>query len=132
MNSALVTGISLKQTKKVAFDDTAASYGSGFLEVFATPALLAFMEHTALMLVQPFLEPGFGTVGTVVNITHLRATPVNCEVECTATLIAIDGNSLTFNVVVTDENGKIGEGTHSRFIVDEDRFMKKFKKQDPK
>ena len=131
MNSSIVPGLSLKQTKVVTFEDTAANYGSGFLEVFATPGLLAFMEHTSLMLVQPFLEPGFGTVGTTVNITHLKATPVGANIECMATLTEIDGNSLTFNVVVSDETGKIGEGTHSRFIIDEKRFMKKFYKEDP-
>jgi fluoroacetyl-CoA thioesterase len=131
MNSSIVPGLSLKQTKVVTFEDTAAHYGSGFLEVFATPALLAFMEHTALMLVQPFLDPGYGTVGTTVNITHLKATPVGSNIECTATLTEIDGNSITFNIVVSDETGKIGEGTHSRFIIDEMRFMKKFQKENP-
>jgi fluoroacetyl-CoA thioesterase len=129
MKSSIVAGLTLKQTKVVTFEDTAANYGSGFLEVFATPALLAFMEHTSLMTVQPFLEPGYGTVGTAVNLTHLKATPVGSKVECIATLSEIDGNSITFNVVVSDETGKIGEGTHSRFIVDEKRFMKKFQKE---
>jgi fluoroacetyl-CoA thioesterase len=132
MKSPLITGIRLTQTKVVTFEDTAAKYGSGFLEVFATPALLAFMEHTSLLLVQPYLEPGFGTVGTTVNITHLKATPVNVAVECTSTLINIDGNSLTFNVIVSDNIGKIGEGTHSRFIIDEERFMKKFQNENSK
>jgi len=126
----LAPGISLRQTKTVTFEDTAAKFGSGFLEIYATPALLAFMEHTALLLVQPYLEKGFGTVGTIVNITHLKGTPVGTSVECEATLVKIEGNSLTFNIVVTDGTDKIGEGTHSRFIIDEERFMKKFKKQD--
>jgi fluoroacetyl-CoA thioesterase len=126
MKKSIVPGLSLNQTKVVTFEDTAAHYGSGFLEVFATPALLAFMEHTSLMLVQPYLEAGFGTVGTTVNITHLKATPVGANVECTSILLEIDGNSLTFKVVVSDETGIIGEGTHSRFIIDEKRFMKKF------
>ena len=125
MNSSIVPGLSLKQTKIVTFEDTAAKYGSGFLEVFATPAMLAFMEHTSLMVVQPFLEPGFGTVGTSVNISHLKATPVDAKIECTATLTEVEGNSLKFSVVVFDETGKIGEGTHSRFIIDENRFIKK-------
>jgi len=131
MNSSILSGLSLKQTKVVTFEDTAAHYGSGFLEVFATPALLALMEHTSLLLVQQYMEPGFGTVGTTVNITHLKATPVGAKIECISTLTEIDGNSLTFNVVVSDETGKIGEGTHSRFIIDEKRFMKKFQKEYP-
>jgi fluoroacetyl-CoA thioesterase len=129
MNGSIVPGLSLKQTKKVMREDTAANYGSGFMEVFATPAMVAFMEHTSLLVVQPFLKPGFGTVGTTVNISHLKATPVGMNIECTAVLKQVEGNSLTFDVVVSDEEGKIGEGTHSRYIIDEDRFMKKFQKE---
>jgi fluoroacetyl-CoA thioesterase len=132
MNSSIKPGLAHKETKIVKFEDTAASYGSGFMEVFATPALLAFMEYTSLMVVQHLLDPGFGTVGTTVNITHLKATPVESKVECIATLTEVNENLLTFSVVVTDETGKIGEGTHSRFIIDEKRFMNKFKKQDTK
>jgi fluoroacetyl-CoA thioesterase len=129
MISSIVPGLSFKQSKKVSFEDTAAKYGSGFMEVFATPAMVAFMEHTSLMAVQHLLEPGHGTVGTAINISHLKATPVGSVVECTATLAEVDGNSLRFSVVVYDETGKIGEGTHSRFIIDENRFMKKFQKE---
>lgn len=131
MNSSIVPGLSLRQTKKVTHDDTAARYGSGFLEVFATPAMVAFMEYTSLMAVQPFLEPGYGTVGTALNISHLRATPVGMNLECVASLSEINGNYLTFNVIVSDETGKIGEGTHTRFIIDETRFMKKLQKEIP-
>jgi fluoroacetyl-CoA thioesterase len=129
MNSSIIPGLSFTQTKKVSREDTAANYGSGFLEVYATPSMLAFMEHTSLLVVQPFLDTGYGTVGTSVNITHLKATPVGMTVTCTASLTEINGNSLTFSVVVLDETGKIGEGTHSRFIIDENRFMKKFQKE---
>ncbi len=132
MNSEIVPGLSFKQTKKVQKEDTAANYGSGFLEVLATPAMVALMEHTSLMVVQHFLEPGYGTVGTSINISHLKATPVGMNVECTASLTEIIGNSLTFSVVAFDETGKIGEGTHSRFIIDENRFMKKFRKESGK
>ena len=128
MNVSLKPGLTHKETKTVKFEDTAASYGSGFMEVFATPALIALMEYTSLMVVQPFLERGFGTVGINVNITHLRAAPVGDEVECLATLTEVNENSLTFSVVAWNQNGKIGEGTHSRFIIDEARFMKKFPK----
>jgi predicted thioesterase len=132
MNELIKPGLIHKETKTVKFEDTAASYGSGFMEVFATPALIALMEYTSLMVVQQYLEPGFGTVGIIVNITHLRAAPVGDEVECMATLTEVNENSLTFSVVAWNQNGKIGEGTHSRFIIDEARFMKKFPKGQPK
>ena len=132
MNESIKPGLIHKETKKVTFEDTAASYGSGFMEVLATPAMIAFMEYTSLMVVQPFLEPGYGTVGINVNITHLKPTAVGEEVECIATLTEVNGNSLTFSVVVRNNNEKIGEGTHSRFIIDETRFMKKFPKGQPR
>jgi fluoroacetyl-CoA thioesterase len=128
MNELIKAGLTHKETKTVKFEDTAASYGSGFMEVFATPALIALMEYTSLMVVQPYMESGYGTVGIHVNITHLRAAPVGNEVECLATLTEVNENSLTFSVVALNQNGKIGEGTHSRFIIDEARFMKKFQK----
>jgi len=126
MNQKIVPGLSFKQSKEVTKEDTASRYGSGFLNVFATPAMVALMEYTSLMAVQKYLEPGFGTVGTNVNISHLAATPEGKIVECKATLKEVNGNSLVFNVAVTDEEGKVGEGTHTRYIIDEERFMKKF------
>lgn len=132
MNKQIIPGLSYSQSRVVTKEDTAARYGSGFLEVFATPALVAFLEHTSLMAVQDYLEPGFSTVGTKVNVTHLKPTPIGKKVECTATLIETEGNSLHFKVEITDDEGKIGEGTHTRFIIDEARFMKKFKERDRK
>jgi fluoroacetyl-CoA thioesterase len=131
MNELIKPGLIHKETKTVTFEDTAASYGSGFMEVFATPALIAFMEYTSLLVVQPYLEPGFGTVGINVNINHLKATQVGDEVICIATLTEVNENSLTFSVVALSKNEKIGEGTHSRFIIDEAMFMKKFLKRRP-
>jgi fluoroacetyl-CoA thioesterase len=130
MINEIKPGLSFQQAKIVAFEDTAANYGSGYLEVFATPAMIAFMEETSLLMVQPLLEKGFSTVGTTVNISHLKPTRVGINVECRAVLTEIDGNLLTFSVVVFDETDKIGEGTHSRFIIDEKRFMKKLNKDD--
>jgi fluoroacetyl-CoA thioesterase len=126
MSNLITPGLSFRQSRKITREDTAARYGSGFLEVFATPAMVAFMEHTSLSVVQKYLDRGFGTVGTNICISHYRAIPVGKSVECTATLTRIEGNSLFFDVLVSDEEGKIGEGTHTRFIIDEERFMKKF------
>jgi predicted thioesterase len=126
MSNLITPGLSFSQSRKITREDTAARWGSGFLEVFATPAMVAFMEHTSLSVVQKYLDRGFGTVGTNICISHYRAIPVGKSVECTATLTRIEGNSLFFDVLVSDEDGKIGEGTHTRFIIDEERFMKKF------
>ena len=75
--------------------------------------------------VQPCLEPGQGTVGTLLNVKHLAATPVGMEVRCETKLIEVDRKRLVFEVKAFDACGLIGEGAHERFIVDNQRFMQK-------
>lgn len=125
MSKALTPGIRLTLTKRVREEDTAAAYGSGLHRVLSTPAMIAFMEGTSMKAVEPFLAPGEGTVGTAVCIKHLKATPVGKEVSCIATLTGINERRLTFDVEVYDQEGKAGEGTHERFIIDNERFKKK-------
>ncbi len=119
----LETGIKGKQTITVNHAQTAAHYGSGALEVFATPAMIALLEETAWKSVQPFLDAGLGTVGTRVDVRHLAATPLGMQVTCESELVEIDRRRLVFKVDVFDESGKIGEGTHERFIIQNDKFF---------
>jgi len=114
-------------TKQVFKKDTAARYGSGLVEVFATPALIALMEKTCLLAVAPFLTEGLSTVGTEVTVSHLKATPVSAIVTCRCKLLSHIGNKLVFETKAWDETGLIGEGTHTRYIVDLARFMAKLK-----
>lgn len=116
-------GISMKQEITVTQDKTAQAMGSGELPVFATPAMIALMENTACKLAAQYLEPGQGTVGTMLNVKHLSATPVGMRVFCEATLIDMDRRRLVFRVTASDEAGAIGEGTHERFIVDNEKFL---------
>ena len=104
---------------------SAKNMGSGSLCVLATPALIAGMENVCMNCVQPFLEEGFTTVGTTVNISHLAATPLGDTVTYSCELTEIDRRRLVFTVQAFDSKGKTGEGTHERFIVDSARFMSK-------
>lgn len=118
-------GIMGKQTLTVTDELTAGRIGSGTLAVYATPQMVAFMENTALKSVEPYLEEGQGTVGTSVNISHVAATPVGMQVTCETRLVSVEKRKLTFEVKCFDEAGLIGEGTHERFIIDNEKFMSK-------
>lgn len=121
----LQPGITHTVTATVTPDKTASAVGSGGLEVFGTPAMIAMMEMCALHAVQPLLEAGQGTVGTMLHVRHLAATPLGMEVRCECELQQIEGKRLLFAVRAYDPAGLIGEGTHERYIVDNDRFMQR-------
>lgn len=104
---------------------TAARIGSGLVEVFATPMMVALIEQTCLESVLPHLDQGQGTVGTLVNVTHCAATPVGMKVWCDSQLTLVDRRRLVFSVKAYDECGLIGEGTHERFIIDSAKFQAK-------
>lgn len=121
----LTVGISNEINRTVTKENTAAALGSGMLEVFATPAMVALMEETCLKSVQPELEEGSGTVGTGMSVHHLSATPVGMNVRCISKLVEVDGRKLVFDVQAFDEAGLIGQGMHERFIIDNEKFMTK-------
>ena len=118
-------GIQGRMSIEVTEELTAAHVGSGLLPVYATPSMIALMENTACQSVAPYLEEGQGTVGTLLNVKHLAATPVGMEVRCETRLIEIDRKRLVFEVEAFDACGLIGEGTHERFIIDNQKFMQK-------
>ena len=119
--------IGLKRTESVTVceENTAKRVGSGFLPVFATPAMAALMEKTAALAVQEHLCEGEGTVGISLNIRHLAATPIGMTVTCEAELIEIDRKRLVFSLKVTDGVDVIGDGTHERFIINNEKFLAK-------
>lgn len=121
----LKEGIQGKQEMTVTEKDTAEVLKSGTLKVLATPAMIALIEETAWKSVSPELEEGCATVGTSLNIKHLSATPVGMKVSCVTRLIEVEGRRLMFDVEVTDEKGKVGTGTHERFIIQSDKFQQK-------
>lgn len=122
---ALVPGLIGEATTTVTHENTAASVGAGGVEVFGTPMMVALMENAAWRAVVNNLEEGDVTVGTVVNVRHLAATPLGQQIRAIAELIEIDGRRLVFNVEAYDENRKIGEGQHERFIVNLERFIQR-------
>ncbi|MBZ9606643.1 thioesterase family protein [Clostridium estertheticum] len=113
----------MEQTIKSS--DTAISYGSGNLDVYATPAMTALMENAAMNCVQQNLPDGFTTVGIEISVKHIKATPVGVKVRAEALLSKAEGKKLFFKVEAYDDMGKIGEGIHIRYIVNSEEFMKK-------
>jgi len=106
-------------------EDTAYEVGSGALLVYATPCMVALMEGAACEAIAPAMAEDKTSVGTALNISHLSATPVGMDVWAEAEVTEIDGNAITFHITAYDEKGKIGEGTHKRFVVTTQRFLDK-------
>lgn len=121
----LETGIKGTLETTVTKDKTACHVGSGELEVYATPMLIALAEETAWKSVAAYLKPGMGTVGTKMNLDHLAATAAGRKVRCETVLTGIEGRKLVFSIEVFDDAGKVAEGTHERFIIDNEKFMAK-------
>lgn len=121
----LEAGIKGTGSVEIVRENTAAAVGSGMLEVFATPMMIALMEKTACESVAPYLEEGSGTVGTELNVKHVAATPIGMQVTCETELVEVDGRRLVFHVKASDEAGLIGEGTHERFIINNEKFQSK-------
>ncbi len=121
----LEPGIKGEQSVEVVYENTAAAVGSGLLKVFGTPSLVALMENTALESIAPYLEDGWGSVGTEISIKHLAATPIGMTVRCESELTLVDGRRLVFQVRAYDDAGLIGEGTHERFTVQNEKFQAK-------
>ena len=121
----LEVGLTHKISHKVEHEDLASAMGSGAMEVFATPRMIALMEQCAFESVQPLLEEGQSTVGTKLEIEHIAATPVGAEVNIVATLQEIDRRRLLFYVEAHACGELIGRGSHERFIIQAQPFLEK-------
>ena len=121
--------VGLKHESKtvVSTTNTANTLGSGDMEVFATPAMIALMENAAMMAVAPHLDEGASTVGIEMATSHIKASPIGATITASAELISAEGRKLSFKVKAWDEQGVIGEGNHTRFVVDRERFLSKVK-----
>ncbi len=125
MTDKIKTGIELSLQTQVGKTDIARYYGSGLLDVYATPAMVAFMEKTSMELVQEYLPEGYGTVGIKIDVDHLKASAPGAILLCRSTLIEISDRKLRFEVEVTEEGVKVGSGSHERYIINEKRFIEK-------
>lgn len=125
MDYNLKVGMTAQVEKIVSEDDTAVKFGSGGVRVFATPMMIALMENAALNTVDPHLGEDLATVGLSLNVKHLAATPVGMKVTARAELVSIEDKRLTFKVEAYDEQEKIGEGTHERYIIKLSRFLER-------
>ena len=119
----LQPGLTYTSTRTVEEHHLAAHVGSGDLRVLSTPSMIALMEEAAMHCVAPHLEPTQTTVGGHITASHLKPTAHGRAITATATLTAVEGRKLQFTVSASDEDGLIGEGEHTRFIVDREKFM---------
>ena len=125
VTGTLTPGLKAEAAETVTDKNTAAALGSGSLPVYSTPAMIALLEKASLSAVDPLLPPGWSTVGTELTVRHIAATPLGMEVSARAELLSIDGRALLFRVEACDQAGTIAEGTHRRFIVENERFLAK-------
>ena len=123
MEKGLRVGLIGEAITTVTSELTAVAMGSGSLAVYATPAMLALMEAAAVSAIDPHLEAGRASVGIQINIQHLRATPVGEHITAMAEITRIDGKRVTLEVRAWDEHELIGEGTHTRYVIDADEFI---------
>lgn len=122
--------IGTKGHKEIVVNESqsAKKVRSGLLDVFSTPSLVALMEDTAERSIMNVLPCGYGTVGIGINVKHIKATPMGMKVRCESVLKEVDRRKLTFYIEAYDEAGKIGEAVHSRFVIENEKFLKKIQK----
>lgn len=121
----LEIGLKHESTTIVSECNSAKTLGSGDMDVFATPAMVALMENAAMSAVAAELPEGSATVGTQMNTSHIKASAIGATITASAELLAVDGRKLTFAVKAWDDKGIIGEGEHTRVVVDRERFLGK-------
>ncbi|MBR4099068.1 MAG: thioesterase family protein [Clostridium sp.] len=126
---SVTVGLKGHAEELVTQERTAAAACSGALPVYGTPFMTALMEKAAWTSIAPCLEAGESTVGTKLDIAHLSATPVGMKVWAESEVTEVDGRRIVLTVTAYDEKGKIGEGSHERFVVVDDRFLAKTAKK---
>ena len=126
---ALTPGMQAETAITVASEHTAPHVGSGVVPVLATPVMVNMMEAAALAAVEKHLPAGYQTLGTLLQVEHVAATPVGMGVRVTATLTAVDGRKLRFELAAHDDHERIGGGVHERVVVNGERFEERVRRK---
>ena len=121
----LNSGLYHESIALVSPSNTAVAMGSGDMDVFATPSMVALMENAAMLCVADKLPDGSATVGVEISTSHIKASKLGAAITASATLVEVDGRRLTFEVKAWDSDGDIGKGKHVRYIVDREKFLSK-------
>ena len=119
----ITEGLEYTSTILVNEQNTALAMGSGDLQVFATPALVALMENAAMKTVSSLLPETSTTVGGYIEVSHLAPSPIGSTIKATSTLIEVKGRKLSFSIEAKEGDKLIGKATHVRFIVEREKFM---------
>lgn len=125
MINELAIGKTASAQSVVSDANTAVAVGSGSLNVFATPMMVALMEKAACNAIAEFLDLGQTSVGSALDIKHTAASPIHSHIVATAEITAVNGREVVFKISANDSVGEIGSGTHRRVVVDAERFMAK-------
>ena len=121
--NGIILGMTFKIDQQIKEEHAASAIGSGALHVFSTPSMIALMEKASMLCVESNLEETETTVGIAVDIEHKKATAVGSTVVCESRVIGVDGRKIDFEVKVRENGVLVGEGNHTRFVVDKERFM---------
>lgn len=121
----LEPGLRTEIEEAVSGQNVASIWGSGALDVYSTPAMIALMEKASVLAAAPFLPEGCSTVGTALDVKHIASSPIGARIRAEAVLTGVDGRKLSYQVRAWDDRELIGEGRHERFIIDNKKFMEK-------
>src|SRR5687767_15598701 len=120
--TALQEGLTGAAAIMVGEEHTAPRVGSGRVHVLATPVMINLMEAAALDAIERLLPPGHQSLGTHLNVGHYAATPVGMGLRASAVVIRVDGRTVEFRVEASDDKERVGDGTHTRVVVNVERF----------
>jgi fluoroacetyl-CoA thioesterase len=119
----LQPGLIGQATTTVRVGNTANEVVDGAVPMFSTPSMVGLMEHASWNAIAAHLAAGETSVGTVVDIKHVAASPIGLKVTARAEVVEVEGRRIRFKVEARDPSDLIGEGFHERFVVNLDRFL---------